>query len=252
MDNILKDYYSLDNYNNLEKAKVDSDYLNNLLDYNKNLIWFTIHKYIPNLEYLVNSNINKEDLIQVGMMSLIKAINCFDESKNIKFSTFAVLVIQREIKSFIFKNSGLIKVPREVRKIKTIINFIQDNLGVTPSLSKISSYFNIEEEKIKKIMQLDQNPLYLDNELDENNDSFIYSSSFIYNEDEENFFNSFLESMFKDLKNKLNNTEIKILKLKIEGYKQVDIAKKLNIKPLKVCRILKKAVYEARNYLADT
>lgn len=101
-------------------------------------------------------------------------------------------------------------------------------------------------------MQLDQNPLYLDNELDENNDSFIYSSSFIYNEDEENFFNSFLESMFKDLKNKLNNTEIKILKLKIEGYKQVDIAKKLNIKPLKVCRILKKAVYEARNYLADT
>lgn len=252
--NILDEYYSLDKKENLERCKTDPVYLEEVIKRNENLIWFTINKYIGNLNYLVRYNIDKEDLLQVGRMALIKAINSFDPSKGTKFSSFAVVIIKREIKVFIYNNSTVLKIPREIRKLKTIINQMQDSLGYLPSATTISKAFskNYNEEQIQKIVQIDQKPLYL-NELEEAdyNQQFLLVEPLVYNED--NYLSEiFVKDILQKLEQILTPLELQVLKLKMDGYKQVDIAKKLNISDIKVSRILKKAAPYIQEILTDS
>jgi RNA polymerase sigma factor (sigma-70 family) len=252
MKDIIDEYYSLDKKENLERCKIDPVYLGEVIEKNENLIWFTINKYIGNLNYLVRYNIDKEDLLQVGKMALIKAINSFDPSKGTKFSSFAVVIIKREIKVFIYNNSTVLRIPREVRKLKTIINHIQDSLGYLPSITSISKTLNSDEEQVQKIIQIDQNPLYLD-ELQE----VDYSQQFLFVEplitnNEDDFSTIFVDTIFKKLEQILSPLELQVLKLKMDGYKQVDIAKKLNISDIKVSRILKKAAPYIQEILTDS
>lgn len=104
-----KEYYSLYKMSNIERCKVDQQYLGDVMLVNENLIWHSIIKYIGYPDRVAEFNqLEKEDLFQLGSIGFIKAIRSFDTERGVKFSSFAVTAILREIKCYLRDNTGLI------------------------------------------------------------------------------------------------------------------------------------------------
>ena len=84
-----------------------------------------------------NAQIDYEDLMQLGCMGLVKAINNFDASYGVKFSTYAVPMIAGEIKRFI-RDDGAVKVSRALKTLSTKLHAYMDDYlqlnGHSPSI----------------------------------------------------------------------------------------------------------------------
>ncbi len=94
--------------------------------------------------------VDYEDLVQIGCVGLIKAVDNFDESRGFSFSTYAVPLIIGEIRQF-FRDDGTVKVSRSVKELGRKIaklkeEFILDK-GVEPTISEISEKIGISPEE---------------------------------------------------------------------------------------------------------
>ncbi len=115
----------------------------------------------------VGQGTDYEDLMQIGSIGLIKAAKRFDESKNLKFSTYAVAKILGELKTY-FRDNGSIKISRtqkeKMLKIKKAIAFLEGEGCYVPSISEISKVTGISPEEIVETMEIKENVLSLDME----------------------------------------------------------------------------------------
>lgn len=116
------------------------------------------------LERFKNSSYEYEDLFQVGSIGLLKAIDKFDFSFNVRFSTYAVPMIIGEIKKFL-RDDGIVKVQRGVKETFTRVRWAQDKLrgemGRDPSVGEIASLLDIDKEDIVLAMEACQSPAYI-------------------------------------------------------------------------------------------
>ncbi|MEQ8172722.1 MAG: sigma-70 family RNA polymerase sigma factor [Candidatus Eremiobacterota bacterium] len=98
-----------------------------------------------------------DDLIQVGYIGLIKAVDGYDSEKNVKFSTYATHKIRGEIRHYLRDKSSIIKRPRWIQSIYVqIIKAIEEltrELGRPPTLPEIAGFCNIKEEGISEILK---------------------------------------------------------------------------------------------------
>ncbi|MFA5528890.1 MAG: sigma-70 family RNA polymerase sigma factor [Peptostreptococcales bacterium] len=103
-----------------------------------------------------NSGYEWEDIYQIGCIGLVKAIERFDKSYNVRFSTYAVPLIIGEIKRF-FRDDGRIKVSRDIKtgiyKLKEAESILQKKLGRNPKISEISHYLEMDKEEIVELME---------------------------------------------------------------------------------------------------
>jgi RNA polymerase sporulation-specific sigma factor len=103
------------------------------------------------LERFKNSSYDYEDLFQVGSIGLLKAIDKFDFSFNVRFSTYAVPMIIGEIKKFL-RDDGIVKVQRNIKETYTKIRWAQDklrgDLGREPGVNEIASLLEMDKEDI--------------------------------------------------------------------------------------------------------
>ena len=97
-----------------------------------------------------------EDLFQIGCIGLIKAIDKFDLSYDVKFSTYAVPMISGEIKRFL-RDDGMIKVSRSLKELSyrslQARERLTDRLGREPTLEELSCELGIEKEEIVQAME---------------------------------------------------------------------------------------------------
>lgn len=111
-----------------------------------------------------------DDLIQIGAVGLVKAAQKFDESKNFKFSTYAVSKITGELKTY-FRDNGTIKISRSVKeqllKIKKARTYLAAMLGREPTVSEIGEETGLAAEDIIECLEINDNVLSLDMENDE-------------------------------------------------------------------------------------
>ena len=105
-----------------------------------------------------NHNENVDDLFQIGCIGLIKAIDHFDLSLNLAFSTYAVPMITGEIRRFL-RDDGMVKVSRSLKengyKISRAKEVLTTELGRDPSLLELSAMTELGTEEI--VMALDAN-----------------------------------------------------------------------------------------------
>ena len=135
--------------NNGEK-NIKSD----LVKYNLKLVLSILKKYHNKCD-------NMDDLFQIGVIGLIKAIDNFDISFGVKFSTYAVFMIEGEIKRYIRDNSQ-IRISRGIKELSyEIINFRETyfiNYSEYPSNEIVCEEFNIssineiQKEKLRGIL----------------------------------------------------------------------------------------------------
>ncbi len=129
----------------IRKAKEgDNDAKEKLLSANSNLIKSIVKRYL-------NKGVEYDDLYQLAGMGLLKAINGFDESFGVRFSTYAVPMISGEIKRFM-RDDGSIKVSRAIKATAKQINlFIEEYVaehGVQPTVKDISAKFEMPESEV--------------------------------------------------------------------------------------------------------
>ena len=128
-----------------------------LLSDNLNLIKSIVRRYL-------NKGVEYDDLIQLAGMGLLKAINGFDKSYGVRFSTYAVPMIAGEIKRFM-RDDGSIKVSRSLKAAAKRINeYVEEYAaehGVQPTVRQISQKFSIPPSEVVFTMGSSRMPLSL-------------------------------------------------------------------------------------------
>jgi RNA polymerase sporulation-specific sigma factor len=193
-----------------------------------------------------------DDLFQVGCIGLIKAIDNFDLSQNVKFSTYAVPMIIGEIRRYLRDNTP-VRVSRSLRDIAYKVLQIRDQLAHKlsrePTLEEIASELVVSREEIILALDSIQEPVSLFEPIYHDGGDPIYVMDQI--SDEKNQDEKWLEIIsIKDALQKLNEREKHILTLRFyRGKTQMEVAEEIGISHAQVSRLEKAALGQLRRHI---
>ena len=204
------------------------------------------------VSYIVNKyaqNYNKEDLLQAGKMGIVKASQNYDESIGVKFSTFCEKYILGEILKYIREDKN-IRVSRDFIRIKKKIDIAKEHIfmktGSIPSVEELSKLINEDEEKIKEVLEFDQNIRSIDINID--NDSDLTLADIV--KEEEKIDKIDIISL-NDALNDLNDEDRMIIEERYyNGKTQTELASELNISQVKVYRMERRILDDLNDRLA--
>lgn len=216
-----------------------------LINGNLRLVLSVIQRFTNRGEYV-------DDLFQVGCIGLMKAIDNFDLSQNVKFSTYAVPMIIGEIRRYLRDNNP-IRVSRSLRDIAYKALQIRDNLvnrnSREPSINEIASELNLPREEVVFALDAIQEPISLFEPIYHDGGDPIFVMDQIG--DEKSADASWLESIsVKEALRRLNDRERHILSLRFfEGKTQMEVAEEIGISQAQVSRLEKAALTHMRKYV---
>ena len=199
-----------------------------------------------------NRGENPDDLFQVGCIGLIKAIDNFDTTLNVKFSTYAVPMIIGEIRRYLRDNNA-IRVSRSLRDIayKAIYakeNYVKNNLR-EPTIMEIASEIGIDKEEIVYALDAIQSPVSLYEPVYTEGGDTLYVMDQV--SDKKNREENWVENLaLQEAMQRLNDREKHIVTLRFyEGKTQMEVAKEIGISQAQVSRLEKNALKSMRTYL---
>ena len=196
--------------------------------------------------YQVNEN--KDDLFQIGCIGLLKAIDNFDPSYGVKFSTYCVPMILGEIRRFVRDNSSL-RVSRSLKDLSYKINKEKEELSIVlgrePTTKEIANKINISEYEITEALNSRKEPMSLFEPIYNDGGDTIYLCDQI--EDKNNNIEIETRISIEDAIKTLNEREKYILDQRfIIGKTQVELSEELGISQAQISRIEKKAIESLR------
>jgi len=207
------------------------------------------------VERFLNRGYEVEDLFQIGTIGLIKAIDKFDLSQNVKFSTYAVPMIVGEIRRFL-RDDQPIRVSRSTKELGVKIlkekEALMVKLGREPTISELEEALNYPREAIIEALEAGQNLASLFETVHQDDGDPIYLLDQIKRTvDEEQ---SLLENLsIKEVLNKLEPRERYILINRFFKDKtQMEIAKTLGISQVQVSRLERQALLKLKQYLNES
>lgn len=197
----------------------------------------------------LHSGIANEDLIQVGSIGLIKAIELFNPDKNTRFKTYASYFIKGEIKHYLRDKASIIKPPRELHELLSKINsatqYLKRQGFDEPSDEQIAEIISVSPDKIHEVLEGERfkSALSLDQASSSYEDDDILLIDKIPSGDYQEFLNSYENKiMLSQAIEKLPKDLREILELNYyHDLNQREISEKLNISQMQVSRRLKKA-----------
>ena len=196
-----------------------------------------------------NKGVEYDDLYQLGSLGFVKAINNFDESFGVKFSTYAVPMIAGEVKRFL-RDDGTIKVSRALKtlniQIERYIQSYRQEHNDEPSISNIAKHFMVDEEEIIFAMDSRKSLLSLDDKQDETNPN---SRTIMESIEDIDRTESIIDNLvLKDLINELPEKDKKLLALRyFQDKTQSEIASILNVSQVQVSRLENKILTRLKN-----
>jgi len=127
----------------------DEEARTQLFEENVGLIWCVVRRFL-------GRGVESEDLFQIGSIGLLKAIDKFDFTFDVKFSTYAVPMISGEIQRFL-RDDGIIKVSRSLKELAykafVVREKLQDELNREPTLEELAKDMKVEKEELTMAME---------------------------------------------------------------------------------------------------
>ncbi len=191
-----------------------------------------------------NSREQADDLFQIGCIGLIKAIDNFDVSHNVRFSTYAVPMIMGEIKRYLRDNNS-IRISRSIKDIayKAMITKerLQQNCSHEPTNADIAKEMELEERQVQKALEAMVEPVSIYEPISgSDNDSLLVMDRIRDNSDEESWVSSIA---FKDAIKNLGEREKRIMSLRfISGKTQIEVSREIGISQAQVSRLEKNVI----------
>jgi RNA polymerase sporulation-specific sigma factor len=204
------------------------------------------------LQRFSNSNENVNDLFQIGCIGLIKAVDNFDDTLNVKFSTYAVPMISGELKRFLRDNAA-IRVSRSIKDIAYKAIYCKENIMKTtnrePTISEIAENIGATCEEVIYALDAIQSPVSLYDPVYDQGGDTLYVMDQI--SDKKNKEENWVENIvLKEALEGLDKMERKIIDMRFfNGKTQMEIAEEIGISQAQVSRLEKNAIKSMRNYM---
>lgn len=236
-------YTKVIDYNNMlelinSAQKGDLISKNKLIKLNIGLVNKAILKFLP-------SGLDREDLIQLGCIGLLKAINRFKPSLGFMFSSYAVPMIDGEIKRFL-RDDGIIKVSRELKYINWKVKKYKDKYFKTTGkeilLDELSLALDIDKDKIQASL-IALSPVEFFDIYDSKLDGDIIKIDLSNNLVKEDEIDYTILVELNEIIDDLPELESKVIKLRyFNDFTQEKVGKILGISQVQVSRIERKAL----------
>lgn len=213
-----------------------------LVESNIRLVWSVVQRFI-------NWGYDPDDLFQIGSIGLIKAIDKFDLSYNVKFSTYAVPMIIGEIQRFL-RDDGTIKVSRSLKetayKVRKVKEALTKELLRVPTLNEISEILDLSKEEIVHALEAVKSPKSIHQTVYENEGDPITLLDQIA-EEEDNWFDKIsLEEAISQLQER---EKIIVFLRYYKDHTQSEVAERLGISQVQVSRLEKKILEDIKQRL---
>ena len=222
----------------------DTEARNKFINGNLRLVLSVIQRFYGRGE-------NADDLFQVGCVGLIKAIDNFDLSQNVQFSTYAVPMIIGEVKRYLRDNNS-IRVSRSVRDLAYKViqfkeRFNKEN-GRDPKIEEIAKELEVTKEDISFSLDAIQDPVSLQEPVYNDGSENIYIMDQV--KDSKNTDELWAEKMtIKGALEKLNDKEKMIVtKRFFDGRTQMEVADEIGISQAQVSRLEKSAIQHIKKW----
>ena len=202
-----------------------------------------------------NSSENLDDLFQIGCIGLIKAIDNFNTSMMVKFSTYAVPMIQGEVRRYL-RDSGSIRVSRSLKDTAYKAIYAREYMtrqnAIEPTINEVAKEIGISSEDIIYALDAIQSPVSLYEPVYTDGGDTLYVMDQV--SDRKNKEENWVETLaLKDAMKKLTTREKEIIGLRFfEGKTQMEVADMINISQAQVSRLEKNALRIMRNYLRES
>ena len=196
--------------------------------------------------------VEMEDLFQIGSIGLLKAVDKFDMSYDVKFSTYAVPMIIGEVRRHLRDNNAL-RVSRSIRDtayraLQTRSKLLEE-MGREPHISDIAKAMGVKEEEIAFALDAIQDPVSLFEPIYHDDGDAIYVMDQVKDEgtcDDDWLTHVALERGME----KLTDRERRILQLRFfKGRTQMEVAEEIGISQAQVSRLEKSALKHMRKYV---
>ncbi|MEE1032332.1 MAG: RNA polymerase sporulation sigma factor SigG [Ruminococcus sp.] len=200
-----------------------------------------------------NSNENPDDLFQIGCIGLMKAIDNFDTTLQVKFSTYAVPMIMGEIRRYLRDNNS-IRVSRSLRDIAYKAIYAKENYvkqySREPTIMEIANEIGIEKEEIVHALDAIQSPMSLYEPVYSEGGDTLYVMDQV--SDKKNKEENWVENLaLQDAIKRLSEREKHIINLRyFDGKTQMEVAEEIGISQAQVSRLEKNALMSMRKYLS--
>ncbi len=223
----------------------DMDARETFVQGNLRLVLSVIQRFSSRGEYM-------DDLFQVGCIGLIKAIDNFDVSQNVQFSTYAVPMIIGEIRRYLRDNNS-VRVSRSLRdtayKALTAKERLTNEKGKEPTIEEIAKVLEMKKEDIVYALDAIQEPVSLFEPVYNDGDDALYVMDQL--KDEKNSDGFWIEEIaLKQAMTKLSQREKHILNLRFfEGKTQMEVADEIGISQAQVSRLEKSALSNIKKHI---
>ena len=228
--------------NTLELIKLyqegQKELLEQIIEQNKNLAYSLISRY----------KISKKDLYQVAIIGLINAINNFDFSYNVNFSTYAVPIILGEIKKY-FRDSSIFKMSRNIKDLYYKIEKIKKEhytlYNKEISIDELENVLNVDRYDIILALESNITPLSLEKEYTNKDSTYTLESTIIDNKKD----NLIDLVTLNDCINFLTPKEKLLIDLRFyKDLSQKDVANKFNVSQVQISRLEKQVIDKLKQY----
>ncbi|MCI8726308.1 MAG: RNA polymerase sporulation sigma factor SigF [Hungatella sp.] len=209
---------------------------------NVGLVWSIVRRF-------QGRGYEMEDLFQIGSIGLLKAVDKFDLSYEVRFSTYAVPMIAGEIKRFL-RDDGMIKVSRSVKEMSLRVKSVREalcfSMGREPTIEEIAAEVGASKEEVAASIEAGAEVESLYKTVNQNDENSLCLMDKIEDQDEsqEKLLNHMvLEKLIGQLGEK--EKEI-ILRRYYKNETQTQVAKALDISQVQVSRLEKKILKQMR------
>ena len=212
---------------------------------NLRLVLSVIKKFSSRGEYM-------DDLFQVGCIGLIKAIDNFDVTQNVQFSTYAVPMIIGEVRRYLRDNNS-IRVSRSLKDIAYRALNVKEQLvnknSKEPTVEEIAKELDLPKEEVVFALDAIQEPVSLFEPVYNDGGDAIFVMDQL--KDDKNSDSAWIEKLsLKQAMAKLSEREKHILKMRFfEGKTQMEVAEEIDISQAQVSRIEKSAIKHMRKLI---
>ncbi|WP_129727081.1 RNA polymerase sporulation sigma factor SigF [Ectobacillus funiculus] len=216
-----------------------------IVETNMRLVWSVVQRFL-------NRGYEPEDLFQIGCIGLLKSVDKFDLSFDVKFSTYAVPMIIGEIQRFL-RDDGTVKVSRSLKetgnKIRKMKDELSKRLGRAPTINEVAEALELTPEEVVLAQEASRTPSSIHETVYENDGDPITILDQIADQTQTKWFD---QIALKEAIRELDERERLIVYLRYyKDQTQSEVAERLSISQVQVSRLEKKILQQMKDRIGE-